>query len=156
MKLLYFCLLSLVMLSCNNPKDNVRKTDTEHHAESSSDSHNSKDSLYIELEQSSFPQGDAIVISYSINNQTQWHYTYLSDEYWIERRLKGKWIRMQNDFGSILMGKEIPAYSCIHDSAEVSLKAGLYKFCNTAYSDDARIGDKKIVMKAYFEVIAVR
>lgn len=156
MKLLYFCLLSLVMLSCNNPKDNVRKTDTEHHAESSSDSHNSKDSLYIELEQSSFPQGDAIVISYSINNQTQWHYTYLSDEYWIERLSKGKWIRMQNDFGSILMGKEIPAYSCIHDSAEVSLKAGLYKFCNTAYSDDARIGDKKIVMKAYFEVIAVR
>lgn len=151
-QLLSFCLLSLGILSCNIPKDNTPKAETEY----SSNSYSDKDSLYIELKQSSFPRGDAIVISYSINNQTQWHYTYLSDEYWIERRLKGKWIRMQNDFGSILMGKEIPAYSCIHDSAEVSLKAGLYKFCNTAYSDDARIGDKKIVMKAYFEVIAVR
>lgn len=29
---------------------------------------------------------------------------------------------------------------------------GHYKFCNTAYSDDERIDNKKIVMKAYFEV----
>ena len=50
------------------------------------------------------------------------------------------------------MGKEIPAYSCKNDYAKVFLKAGHYKFCNTAYSDDARIGNKKIVMKAYFEV----
>lgn len=47
---------------------------------------------------------------------------YLSDEYWIERQVKGKWIRIQNDFGSILMGKEIPAYSCINDYAKVFLK----------------------------------
>ncbi|EFA93153.1 hypothetical protein HMPREF0650_0697 [Hoylesella buccalis ATCC 35310] len=50
------------------------------------------------------------------------------------------------------MGKEIPAYSCINDYAKVFLKEGNYKFCNTAYSDDARIDNKKIVMKAYFEV----
>ena len=152
MKFLFFCILSLWIFSCNIHKDNVSSTDTEYQTKSSSSSHNNKDSLYVELKQCRFSQGDTIVISYSIKNQTQWHYIYLSDEYWIERQVKGKWIRIQNDFGSILMGKEIHAYSCINDYAKVSLKTGRYKFCNTAYSDDARIGNKKIVMKAYFEV----
>ena len=152
MKFLFFCILSLGIFSCNIPKNNAPKADTEYQTKSSSSSNKNKDSLYIELKQCRFSQGDSIVILYSIKNQTQWHYIYLSDEYWIERQVKGKWIRIQNDFGSILMGKEIPAYSCINDYAKVFLKAGHYKFCNTAYSDDERIDNKKIVMKAYFEV----
>ena len=152
MKFLFFCILSLGIFSCNIPKNNAPKADSEYQTKSSSSSNKNKDSLYIKLKQCRFSQGDSIVILYSIKNQTQWHYIYLSDEYWIERQVKGKWIRIQNDFGSILMGKEIPAYSCINDYAKVFLKAGHYKFCNTAYSDDARIDNKKIVMKAYFEV----
>lgn len=112
MKFLFFCILSLGIFSCNIPKNNAPKADTEYQTKSSSSSNKNKDSLYIELKQCRFSQGDSIVILYSIKNQTQWHYIYLSDEYWIERQVKGKWIRIQNDFGSILMGKEIPAYSC--------------------------------------------
>ena len=152
MKFLFFCILYLGIFSCNIPKNKAPKADTEYQTKSSSSSNKNKDSLYIELKQCRFSQGDSIVILYSIKNQTQWHYIYLSDEYWIERQVNGKWIRIQNDFGSILMGKEIPAYSCINDYAKVFLNAGHYKFCNTSYSDDARIDNKKIVMKAYFEV----
>ncbi len=152
MKFLILCTLSLWIFSCNIPKDNTPKTDTEHQTKSSSNPHNNTDSLYVELKQCRFSQGDSIVIQYSIKNKTQWHYMYLSDEYWIERQVKGKWIRLQNTFGSILMGKEIPAYSKINDHAKVSLKTGHYRFCNTIYSDDSRIGKKEIVMKADFEV----
>lgn len=95
---------------------------------------------------------DPIVIKYSIENTTQWHYTYLSDEYWIERQVDGEWIRMPNDFGSTLMGKEIPAHSSVNDSAKVSLAAGHYRFCNTAHPDDARIDNKKIILQAEFKI----
>lgn len=93
---------------------------------------------------------DSIVIKYGIENTTQWHYTYLSDEYWIERQVEGEWIRMPNDFGSTLMGKEIPAHSCVHDSAKVSLEAGHYRFCNTAYPDDSR--NEKKILQAEFKI----
>lgn len=154
MKLLFFCILSLGIFSCNIPKDNVPKTGPvpKTKQDHSSNYHNNKDSLYLELKQSCFSQGDSIVIKYSIKNTTKWDYIYLSDEYWIEKHVKGEWISIPNTFGSILMGKEIPAYSCINDCATVSLKAGLYRFCNTAYSDDTRIGKKKIIMRADFEV----
>ena len=103
MKFLFFCILSLGIFSCNIPKNNAPKADTEYQTKSSSSSNKNKDSLYIELKQCRFSQGDSIVILYSIKNQTQWHYIYLSDEYWIERQVKGKWIRIQNDFGSIFL-----------------------------------------------------
>lgn len=95
---------------------------------------------------------DTIVITYNIENATKWHYTYLSDEYWIERQVDGEWIRMPNDFGSTLMGKDIPAHDSVNDSAKVLLEAGRYRFCNTAYSDDARTDKEEIIMRAEFEI----
>ena len=139
MKFLFFCILSLGIFSCNIPKNNAPKADTEYQTKSSSSSNKNKDSLYIELKQCRFSQGDSIVILYSIKNQTQWHYIYLSDEYWIERQVKGKWIRIQNDFGSILMGKEIPAYSCINDYAKVFLKADHQRQQNADDADDRAV-----------------
>lgn len=153
MKLLLFCTLFLGVFSCNIPQNNAAlKPDAECQAETSSSSYDNKDSLKIELKQCCFSQRDTIVLQYNIKNTTHWQYTYLSDEYWIERQVDGDWIRMPNDFGSTLMGKAIPAHSSVNDSAKVLLEAGRYRFCNTAYSDDARIGNEEIVMWAEFEI----
>lgn len=151
MKFLFFCILSLGIFSCNIPKIMPQKQTL-----------NTKQNLpqvLIRIKTLCIQSLNNVVfhkeipLLYCIVLRIKHSgIIYLSDEYWIERQVKGKWIRIQNDFGSILMGKEIPAYSCINDYAKVFLKAGHYKFCNTAYSDDARIDNKKIVMKAYFEV----
>lgn len=117
-----------------------------------SEHYSSKDSLYVELKQNSYLQGDSFVIQYSIINNTQWYYQYLSDEYWIERYKNGKWVRIPNNFGSILMGKEIPAYRSINGSIRVKLTTGKYRFCNIVYPDDARIGSKEIIVRADFMV----
>lgn len=50
------------------------------------------------------------------------------------------------------MGKEIPSNSFVNNSVSISLKEGLYRFYNIVYSDDARIEDKKIILKFEFFV----
>ena len=66
MKFLFFFILSLGVFSCNIPKNNAPKADTEYQTKSSSSSNMNKDSLHIELKQCRFSQGDSIVILYSI------------------------------------------------------------------------------------------
>ena len=62
MKFLFICILSLGIFSCNIPKNNAPKADTEYQTKSSSSSNKNKDSLYIELKQCHFPQLCAIII----------------------------------------------------------------------------------------------
>lgn len=39
----------------------------------------------MNLRHVSFSQGDIVQIQYRITNATRWHYTFLPDEYWIEK-----------------------------------------------------------------------
>lgn len=153
MKLLCYCMLILGILSCNAPKGNAPEKVAQQQEYTSSSPNVYKDTLYVELKRGRFPQGDSIVIQYSIKNATKWHYVYLPDECWVERYEKGEWMRLPDDVGTILMGKEIPAQGCVEGHAMVSLSAGHYRFCSVAYTDDARIDKVKTIMKAEFEVI---
>ena len=96
------------------------------------------------------PPKNIVHIRYCINNKTKWYYTFLPDDYWIEKYENGTWVRIQSDKGSILMGKEIPSNSFVNNSVSISLKEGLYRFYNIVYSDDARIEDKEIILKFEF------
>ena len=145
------CMLSLGIYSCDahkgntcKPEDGVEYSDTT--------ACDAEDTLRMNLRHVSFSQGNIVQIQYRITNATRWYYTFLPDEYWIEKYEAGKWARVQSDIGSILMGKEIPSDSSIEGSVRLSLRGGVYRFCNTVYADDARIGDKKIILKSEFTV----
>ena len=59
----------------------------------------------MNLRHVSFSQGDIVQIQYRITNATRWHYTFLPDEYWIEKYEMDKWASVQSDNGSVLVGK---------------------------------------------------
>ena len=151
-KYLSYLIFLLGIFSCNIPKRKICQNWYEY-AQTDSSLNNDKDTLSVALKQVSFsPPKNIVHIRYCINNKTKWYYTFLPDDYWIEKYENGTWVRIQSYKGSILMGKEIPSNSFVNNSVSISLKEGLYRFYNIVYSDDARIEDKKIILKFEFFV----
>ena len=119
--------LSVALTSCKNPKAKPLPAYKEPPAV-----------IHINLATDSFSVHDTIRLPYTICNPTPSAYTYMPDDYIIEHYHQGKWQRLDNDFGSTLMEKEIAPHTTIKAQTILSLQCGhpttgLYRITNTFF-----------------------
>lgn len=139
--------LSVALTSCKNPKAKPLPAYKEPPA-----------IIHINLMTDSFSVHDTIRLLYTICNPTPSAYTYTPDGYTIEHYHQGKWQRLDNDFGSTLIEKEIAPHTTIKAHTTLSLKCGhtatgLYRITNTFFRNGLHTDSTRtIATSSYFSV----
>lgn len=146
------CVLSLGLLACSHPKGSTsfRVTPAPTKRVASAPLH--QDTLSLEVVSQQHLSPDTTLLRYRIVNRTTRRYTYLTDEYWVEQHQSGRWTRLPNDFGSVLMPTAIPARSHIEGRIWLHLPQGHYRLCHTLYADAGTATSDTIVLKAAFVI----
>lgn len=133
MKTVFLLIAILGLLACNNPRNNAQNPNNRSKKENKHHTQPVQDTLYITLEKLTYPPNERTNIHYCIVNSTRHTYTYLADEYSIEKLEQGRWLPLKIDVGSLLMPKTLKPNSKSNEQAPVELRKGQYRLCNTIY-----------------------